>query len=622
MSGIVGIVNRDGSPVDRLLLGQMTDYLAFRGPDAQETWSQGPVGLGHALLHTVDDTRADSQPLTLDGQVWIVADARVDARGELRGKLRSHGCRDLEEATDAELILQSYLVWGEECVRHLIGDFAFAIWDEPRQRLFAARDHLGVKPFYYARKGNFLIFSNTLNCLRMHPEVSDELNDLAIADFLMFGFNQDPATTSFIDIQRLPPSHSLTWQDGALQFRRYWNLPQEGPLRYRRPTEYVEHFKELLDLAVADRLRTRRVGVFLSGGLDSPIVAAAAKRLLAARGGAFDLRAYSLAYDRLIPDQERHWSSLMAQHLGIPISHLLGDDYGLYEGWEGGALPLPEPYPFPGVGIWADLTAQAASRSRVILTGDGADPLLAPSPSYVRRLFRSFQWGRLAVEMGRSLLSCRVMPRMGFRTLLRRLQSRGSHPYPPWLNPDLAARLDLPERWRRFSREPLPSHPLRPEAIGVLMNRQWQLYFEQVYDPGGSGQAVEVRFPLFDVRLVNFALALPPLPWCVDKFLMREAGRGVLPEAGRRRPKAHLAGTPEGALLRQPASRWVDHFTPAPGLARYVRRSAIPPVAGAEDEEKALDNLQPLSINIWLEESVRRGPWQRVAQKPHRGERP
>ena len=262
MSGIVGILNIDGSPVDRSLLARLTDYLAFRGPDAQETWSQGPVGLGHALLQTVDDTRPDSQPLSLDGEVVIAADARIDGRAELRQELNSHGCHDLENVPDVELILHAYLVWGDECAKHLLGDFAFAIWDGRRRQLFCARDHFGIKPFYYAQVGDSLIFSNTLNCLRLHPRVSDELNDLAIGDFLLFDCNQDQSTTTFADIRRLPPAHYLTWQPGSLRLERYWSLPLiDRPLRYSRPQDYVEHFKALLTQAVADRLRTRRVGV-------------------------------------------------------------------------------------------------------------------------------------------------------------------------------------------------------------------------------------------------------------------------------------------------------------------------------------------------------------------------
>ena len=292
MSGIVGILNLDGSPVDGNLLARLTDFLAFRGPDARETWSQGAVGLGHALFQTVEDTRPDSQPLSLDGKVWITADARIDGRAELRQELSRHGCHDLEEATDAELILHSYLVWGEECVKHLLGDFAFAIWDGHRRRLFCARDHFGIRPFYYAQVGNCLIFSNTLNCVRMHPQVSDRLNDLAIADFLLFDCNQDQATTTFADIQRLAPAHYLTWQEGNLRLGRYWNLPLiDRPLRYSHPQDYVEHFKALLTQAVADRLRTRRVGLsikrrpgFLHRGGSRPEPAAPAIRPLRPAG--------------------------------------------------------------------------------------------------------------------------------------------------------------------------------------------------------------------------------------------------------------------------------------------------------------------------------------------------
>jgi asparagine synthase (glutamine-hydrolysing) len=606
MSGIIGIVNLDGAPVDRLLLGRMTDYLAFRGPDAQETWSQGPVGLGHTLLRTVDDTRPDCQPLTLDGQVWIVADARVDGRGDLRQKLRSHGCRDLEEATDAELILQSYLVWGEACVQHLIGDFAFAIWDEPRRRLFAARDHLGIKLFYYARVGNCLVFSNTLNCLRMHPEVSDELNDLAIADFLLFNFNQDPDTTTFADINRVPPAHCLTLQDGGLQVRRYWTLPQEGPLGYARQQDYVEHFKALLAQAVADRLRTRQVGVAMSGGLDSTLVAVVAKGLLAAQGMPFDLRAHNVVYDHLVADEERHFSDLVARHLDIPIQHLPLDDYALYERWDQVLRYQAEPDNFPHAASWTDFVAQAAPHSRVLLTGEGGDVILMSSAAYIHKMFRGVKWGRLAVEVVRCALLYGRLPPVGFRTVLNRLRGgEQGRAYPAWLNPALATRLELPARWRRFMSEPLPTHPLHPETCRCLLGRHWQHLFETMYDPGGYGIPVQFCHPLFDLRLVRFALALPPLPWCVDKTLVREAGRHLLPEAVRRRGKAPVAEDPIGVQLRQPAGKWVDHFRPAPGLARYVKRDDIPLM----DEEKApqniVANLRPLSLNFWLSDLAR-----------------
>src|SRR4051812_20160307 len=112
MSGIVGIFNLDGAPVDRHLLGRMTGYLRFRGPDASAVWIDGRVGFGHALLRTTEEAERETQPCSLDGQVWIVADARVDARDDLRTALTAHGRRDLDDATDPEFILHAYQVWG------------------------------------------------------------------------------------------------------------------------------------------------------------------------------------------------------------------------------------------------------------------------------------------------------------------------------------------------------------------------------------------------------------------------------------------------------------------------------------------------------------------------------
>jgi asparagine synthase (glutamine-hydrolysing) len=603
MSGIVGIVNLDGAPVDRLLLARMTDYLAFRGPDAQETWSQGPVGLGHALLRTVDDTRPDCQPLTLNGRVWIVADARVDGRDELRQKLRGHGCRDLEEATDAELILQSYLLWGEACVQHLIGDFAFAIWDEPRRRLFAARDHFGIKPFYYARVGNCLIFSNTLNCLRMHPDVSDELNDLAIADFLLFEFNQDLATTTFIDIKSLPPAHCLVWQQGRLDLSPYWTLPMPPTLRYQRGKDYVEHFRELLQQAVADRLRTSCIGVLMSGGMDSSSVAAFALELGNRRSVPFDLQAYTQVYDSLIPDEERHYSGLVATHLNIPIRYHVIDDYQLYERWDQPELHRPMPHHAPLETSWVDLLKMVVGRNRLVMTGQGPDIIFCASDSYLDDLLKSRQWGRVAKEIVQGL-QYRRRPPLGLRRRLLPWRYQANVlDFPGWLNQSFADRLDLKARWDRLNNPPLPASPLRKEAFSGLASPCWPDYWQKHYDPGVTGLPVEFCHPYFDLRVVNYSLALPEWPWCLDKLLSREVGRGLLPEAVRTRPKAPLAGFPELEVIRQSGGSWINGFEPSPDLHRYVNVAAIPSLTNEMDFNNVNTiylNLRVFTLNFWL----------------------
>src|ERR1700683_2909690 len=224
----------DGAPVDQKLLQSMTAALAFRGPDAQRVWSAGEVGLGHALLRTTDEAGRESQPVTFDNEVWCASDVRLDARTALVEELRRNGRAAEIAAPDVELLLHAYPCWGENLLEHITGDFSFAIWDGRRKSLFCANDHFAVRPFYYARTRDCFVFSNTLDCVRVHPDVSAQLNELAIADFLLVGLNWDPSTTSFEDIRRLPPAHQLTCTNGEISARRYWSFPVEEPLRYKR----------------------------------------------------------------------------------------------------------------------------------------------------------------------------------------------------------------------------------------------------------------------------------------------------------------------------------------------------------------------------------------------------
>jgi asparagine synthase (glutamine-hydrolysing) len=603
MSGMVGLINTDGQPVDRRLLQHLTEFMEFRGPDARNIWISGQVGFGHTLLRTTFESEREEQPCSLEGQVWITADARIDGRADLIRRLEGQGCLNLKATSDPELILHAYHVWGEDCLQYLLGDFAFAIWDGPKRQLFCARDHFGVKPFYYARVGNCLVFSNTLNCLRRHPEVSDELNDLAIADFLLFDFNQDPATTSFADIHRVPPAHCLTLHGGALQVRRYWTLPQEGLLRYARQQDYVDHFKELLKQAVADRLRTRAVGVFMSGGLDSPMVAALAKDLLAAQPTPYDLQAYTVVYDRLVPDKERHFAGLVAAYVNIPINFLAADAYRLYGRGEQGKAWQSEPSHNQLLEIWLDLIRRASAKSRVFLTGEGGDEILYPSKAYIYRLVKGGHFGRLALETARSVFLYGMFPQIGFRSSLRRwlIKADNSLPLPVWLNPALAARLDLKARVEELRKPVACDYALRPEAYRFLLTPMWQFVLEKKYDPGELGYPVEIRHPLIDLRLVNYALALPPLPWCVNKLMLREAGYGILPTAITRRAKSPMAVSPILALLRERPDDRIDCPTPVAQLNRYVDNAAIPPVTGVNATDDAWVHLRALSLNNWLQ---------------------
>lgn len=610
MGGVVGILSLDGGPVDRDLLDRMTQSMTFRGPDGQQVWMSGPVGFGHTLLKTHSANGPERQPLTLDGEVWIVADARVDGRRDLIAALAARGEQPAAGATDAELLLHAYRTWGDDCVDYLLGDFAFAVWDSPHQRLFCARDHFGIKPFYYARLKHGLTFSNTLDCLRLHPGVSASLNEVALGDFLVSDLNQNPATTVFADIECLPPAHVMTCAQGDVRVRRYWTVPVEGPLRYRHPREYVDRFRELLREAVNDRLGTNHLAVYMSGGLDSTAAAAAARELLADQYPAFDLRAHTVVYDRLIPDEERHYSGLAAAKIGIPVSYLSADDYALFDRWDDPALRRPEPDNRPLHALDVDQMRRIAGHSRVAFYCEGPDNLLHYEwRPYAAQLVRDRRFGRLAADVGRHLAAHRRIPFLTRLTnrLKRRPGAAAVATFPEWLNPDFIHRANLTDRWRRWKEGPRSDHPIRPRACASLQLANWRGIFES-HDPGSTGLPVEVRHPFMDVRMVRYLLAVPPLPWCEGKHLMREAMRGVLPEPVRRRPKTGLAGDPLSEHIKRDPGWWRTQPSFVPGMAEYVDEGTFRQnlLGGPKDVWTNWINLRPFALNWWLRDQRQR----------------
>jgi asparagine synthase (glutamine-hydrolysing) len=605
MSGIVGMLNLDGAPIDRILLERLTNSLLFRGPDSQRIWFRGPIGFGHTLLRSAAKFKDEHQPLNLDGHTWIVSDARVDGRDDLVATLQSHGHPGLAEATDAELILRAYRVWGEECVEHLIGDFAFAIWDGPGRRLFCARDQVGVKPFFYARVGSLLIFSNTLDCIRQHPAVSDRLNDLSIADFLLFDLIQDPAATAFADIQRLPPAHVLLCEQQRLSTRRYWWPSVTVPVHYRHPADYVDRFNELLDTAVADRLRSESACIFMSGGLDSPTVAASATRVSARNGRACSLWAYTQVFESLIPHEERHYAGLVAQALKIPIEYRADDRLRLFQFAKQPEYRSPEPAHTAWPDVTADQLQRVATVSRVVLTGYGADPLLCGRISvHFRELLRHRRFGRAVADAVRFLTVEGRLSRLYLRTRWRILfapKDVRAGFFPSWLNEDFAKRLGLRDRWETFGGAGAiaPAGAVRPEAHELAFALFWPSLFD-THDAGVTRVPVEVRHPFFDLRLMNYLLALPRLPWCSDKQLLREAARGVLPEAVRLRRKSPLLADPLLKLLETPEAADVNRFEAQPELERYLIPGRLPQTIKTKDPWTAWVHLRPLSLNYWL----------------------
>lgn len=606
MSGIVGILNRDGAPVDRHLISRMTSFLSLRGPDAQHFQINGNVALGHAMFCTTVEAATEQQPLTLDQKLWLTADVRLDARRELIARLEDKlgaPLRTLDDSprapNDAELILHAYKAWADDCVKYLLGDFAFAIWDATRQRLFCARDQLGIRQLYYSVSADCVVFSNTLNCLRLHPHVSNNLNEVAIGDFLLFGQNQEKETTTFADIKRLPRAHTLSVAAEGVQLCEYWT-PSASTIRYQNDRDYIERFQELLNASVADRLRTERVGISLSGGLDSSAIAAVATQ--SRKCGPLELSGYCVVYDAIFADDERKYAALVADALNIPLQLLEGNE--INEQDDGRSVGVaPEPFDVePFYAVSKELLQRLASSGRVALTGWDGDTFLNETPkhSFVASLKKG-DVGRLLIDMTRYVYHQRSPPPIGIRTQWRRWRNPhwNGAPYPVWLNEDFSQRLNLVERWRQVHDEAPTAHPLRPRAFSTLNSPSWDLLFAN-YDAGTTLLPLEVRHPLIDVRMVEYLLSLPVVPWMLEKAILRKAMAGTLPNAVLSRPKSPLASDPGLHLSHTKKFQSIDEFQPVAALLSYVDRTSIPRVAEEVNSNQLSINVRPFSLNQWL----------------------
>lgn len=597
MSGIAGIVNPAGEPVDRILLERMAGAMAGRCPDGTSIWIDGNVGLAHSLLRT---SAGDGPLTTVDGCAWIAADARIDAQDELRSRLERAGETVRADASDSDLILHAYRAFDTTFLDGLIGDFAFALWDARRRTLVCARDHFGVRPFVYARiKGHF-VFASHIEALLAHPLVSTDLAPEAIGDFLLFGTSLDPAVSVYRDLSRLPPASMLRHAQGQVSIRRYWALLSEHHVEYRDSHDYVVQFEGLLRGAVKDRLRSDRVAMELTGGLDSASIAA-----VAATGTDSGITGYTRTCAGLCPDdREGHFADLVAAKLGIPIVFRPTEHYALFERHDRRELRTAEPASHAELAAYYDdLRHVAASSTRVLLTGQGGDALLAESPSYLADLVRRGRFFRAVREVRRHVRITGSPAGIGIRSLIR---LRGSdHPHPPfpdWVNAEFSSSARLRTRysdaWSDMRSGSGTYHQLSRPWLGAGLFEA----YERLALP------VIVRHPYFDLRLVRLLLSAPN---CLkaSKWLLRESMRGRLPESVRTRPKTPLAGDPMRAKLARGQVAVSMNLDECRAISPYVDSgrfglafAAYLDGAGADSTWSSHQIVAPIALASWLQQ--------------------
>ncbi len=567
MSGILGIWQRDGAPLDP----QGSDWSSQAQPHRgiSTVWKDAQLHLGQQSLPLANQRPFHQPPLIL------VMDARLDNRSELQPAL---GLPD--SASDADLIALAYRRWGERCPEHLLGDFAFALWDADQHRLFCARDPLGVKPFYYLVDPQRFAFASEIQPLLNLPAVSREFNEVVLAEYLLMlrGLPADPAQTFYQQVQRLPAGHSLTITPDTLRVQRYWALDPDAELDLPSDEAYAETLRDYLTDAVRVRLRSPfPVAASLSGGLDSSTIVCLARQIGAPLHSFYLLPAVESADERayvrdvLAGGALQHHEQAMPSALHNIDALLVGD----------GAPPFG-PNPALAAALYQ---AAAENGARVFLDGiDGdsiighgwgvlseladrhdwqqfmreADALRQYYPetraNYLRRFGRPLstalrqgqgrQWlsAARALHGGWGVPPSHLIWRYSLAPLifkpistLRRNQRALWPQANPMLQPEFAQRLRLDQRLQEFRSESSATTTARQRHYRDLMTGNLQRMLEE-QDLLSARAGIEVRHPFCDRRVVELCLALPSNQhlrngW--SRYILRQAMQGILPDSIR-----------------------------------------------------------------------------------------
>ena len=586
MSGIIGVCNFDGQPVDLSLLHRMTAAISHRGPDRIRNWVNGAVGFGHSMLHTTPESVSERQPLSDEsGNLCLTMDGRVDNREEMIAELESKGAR-LRDDTDAEIVLRAYECWGPESPQKIIGDFSFAIWDERQRHLFCARDVVGNKPFVYHWNGRRFLFSSELHALFEDPTTPQEPNEGMIGEYLAVKITHTEETL-YKNIMRLPPAHAIIVRNGQAKKFRYWDIDQAREIKYRSDREYTEHFTEVFKESVLCCLRSHRpVGAYLSGGLDSSSVVSMAQTIFE-EGLVNDLgfETFSMVYPGLACDETvyiremvERWN-LLANY--IPLKELPLDRLREQTTFYKDICDYPNGTQMDPIRVVAKEKGM-----RVLLTGLGGDERLSGSLYYFSDLVRRGKFLRLFHEMREqnippasvrglsALVHYALVPL--FPNVVRRMTSSvrraiGRRPeIPDWIRGDFARRINLVDRLRADSTGGAPLRSSK-EWLRLLLEHGGRVQQTEVEDRTDASFGMEQRHPFTNRRMIELSFSLPENQRLRgdEKVILRHAMAGMLPELIRqRRDKAEFSETLFRALTRTKGemvcapsfeqSEWID----------------------------------------------------------------
>jgi asparagine synthase (glutamine-hydrolysing) len=562
MCGICGVFDRRGEAVSAELIGKMSSVLAHRGPDGSGSYVRDEIGLGHRRLSIID-LGGGSQPIANeDGTLQLIFNGEIYNYIELREELIKCG-HVFKTQSDTEVIVHGYEEWGADCVTRFNGIFAFALWDGRRKRLFLARDHLGVKPLYYALLGGTFVFASEIKSLLRHPDCPAEVDLVSLGTLFTLRYVPSPATL-FRDIKKLPPAHSMIVDARSVDLRRYWR--STPTVRAASEADLVEAYRDLVEDAVRLQMRSDvPVGLFLSSGIDSGALLA-----LMSRQSNRPVHTFTIGFEDGERTNETDAARDLARRFDADHSEMIvtAKDYLQY--YERYLWDLEEPVGNETAAAFYFVSVLAARKVKVTLTGQGADE---PWAGYGRHLgakvSQYYSWLPRAVTGG----------------LIRPLIERFTHGETLRRG---AAALDDPDTLSRFvkiysfftsemkERLFLPCVRERVSANGVEARQalEWLyrdvdgldpltqiLYMDtrsnlpddllMVGDKTSMANSVEARVPFLDYRLVEFAESLPPrlrLRRLTAKYLHKKAIERWLPKKIVYRKKKGFAN---------PIDRWL-----------------------------------------------------------------
>jgi asparagine synthase (glutamine-hydrolysing) len=564
MSGIAGILKLDGAPVEQAALERMVSNLQRRGPDATAIWCNGAIALGQTTLRASPRPTSEKRPYNLGrDNLTITADARLDNRAEL---IRQLGLPQRDEPTiaDEQLILAAYARWGQDCPNMLLGDFAFAIWDEREKLLFCARDHFGVRPLYYYRSCEIFIFASQVRAILSSGMAPRKINEGRVADYLTDELEGvDKTSTFYRDIFRLEPANTITVRGERFSTRRYWTLDTSPPAEYRCDSEYTEAFREVFTEAVRCRLGTgQSTGAMLSGGLDSSSIVAVAQRLRAEQGGG-PLRTLSAISANGVDCPESHCIEAVLKRGAFQPFTVTKEQLGNY--LDDMSLLLhqcDEPFDLSIAIPQVLYVAARRMNINVVLDGVDGDLVVSLGNAYLAHLLRAGKWktafseGLRRSEFDRTravfTLFYRSARRALFPPALSALRRRFGFQRnlnnlvgDSIINRDFARHVGLAARY-----EALWSHARATCVTNIheyhaeRINHPYLVVALERYDRVASFYSIEPRHPFLDKRLIEFCVRLPWWQCVCDgwtKVILRRATEDLLPnEVCWRRGYEHL----------------------------------------------------------------------------------